>query len=38
MADDYLAIYEAMASGNVYDFVTGEPTPDPNFVSPVSAA
>ncbi len=38
MADDYLAIYEAMASGNIYDFVTGAPTPDTNFVSPVSAA
>jgi glycosyltransferase involved in cell wall biosynthesis len=38
MADDYLAIYEAMASGNIYDIVTGAPTPDPNFVSHVGTA
>jgi glycosyltransferase involved in cell wall biosynthesis len=38
MAEDYLAIYAAMASGIIYDFVTGAPTPDTNFVSPISAA
>jgi glycosyltransferase involved in cell wall biosynthesis len=38
MARDYLAIYAAMASGIVYDFVTGAPTPDTNYLSPVSAA
>lgn len=38
MADDYLEIYEAMASGNVYDFVTGEPTPDTNYVSRIGTA
>ena len=38
MADDYLAIYEAMVSGNIYDFVTGAPMHDPNFVSPIGTA
>ena len=38
MAEDYLAIYEAMASGNIYDFATGAATPGTNFVSPISAA
>ncbi len=38
MADDYLAIYEAMASGNVYDFVTGEAAPDTDYVSRIGTA
>ena len=28
----------AMASGNIYDIVTGAPTPDPNLVSHVGTA
>lgn len=38
MAEAYLAIYAAMASGINYDFVNSAPTPDTNFVSPISAA
>ncbi|MEE8173115.1 MAG: glycosyltransferase family 4 protein, partial [Alphaproteobacteria bacterium] len=38
MVEDYLAIYAAMASGITFDFATGAPTSDTNFVSPSSAA
>lgn len=38
MAEDYVAIYAATTSGITYDFATGMPRSDMNFVSPGTAA
>ncbi len=38
MTEDYLAIYAAMASGNIYDYASGAPAPGAGFVPPVNAA
>ncbi len=38
MADNYLAIYAAMASGNIYDYATGTPKLSAGSVPPVNAA
>ncbi len=38
MADDYVALYEELASGDIYDFVTGAPALDTSFVSSAGTA
>ena len=38
MAQDYVAIYDAMAGGITYEFATGMPQSDIRYVQPGSAA